>query len=58
MFESSVIVVNESLSCPQCGKMDLKVIQSLLERVHIYTNAGKTKNLWELKDFSEKQQEV
>ncbi len=58
MFESSVIVVNESLSCPQCGKMDLKVIQSLLERVHIYKNAGKTNNLWELKDFSEKQQEV
>ncbi len=39
-------------------KMDLKIIQSLLERVHIHKNAGKSKNLWELKDFSEEQQEV
>ncbi len=30
MFESSVIVVNESLSCPRYEKMDLKMIQSLL----------------------------
>ncbi len=27
---------NESLSCPQCEKMDLKIIQSLLERVQIH----------------------
>ncbi len=52
MFESSVIAVFESLSCPQCEKMDLKIIQSLLERVQIHKNAGKPKNLWELKDFS------
>ncbi len=26
MFEPSVIVANESLSCPQCEKMDLKII--------------------------------
>ncbi len=32
-FESSVIVAYESLSCAQCEKMDLKTIQSLLERV-------------------------
>ncbi len=31
MFESSVIVVYESLSCPRCEKMDLKIIPSLLE---------------------------
>ncbi len=56
MFESSVIVAYESLSCPQCEKMDLKIIQSLLERVQIHKNAGKPKNVWELKDFSEKQE--
>ncbi len=58
MFESSVIVVYESLGCPRCENMDLKIIQSLLKRVQIHTNAGKPKNLWELKDFSEEQQEV
>ncbi len=57
-FESSVIVANESLSCPLCEKMDLKIIESLLERVQMNKNAGKPNNLWELKDFSEEQQEV
>ncbi len=57
-LEPSVIVLYESLSCPRCEKMDLKIIQSLLETVQIHTNAGKPKNLWELKDFSEEQQEV
>ncbi len=54
MFESSVIVAYEFLSCPQCEKMDLKIIQSL-ETVQIHKNAGKPKNLWELKDFSKEQ---
>ncbi len=36
MFESSVIVAYESLSRPQCENMDLKIIQSLLERVQIH----------------------
>ncbi len=58
MFESSVIVANESLSCPRSEKINLKIIQSLLERVQIHTNAGKPKHLWELKDFSEEQQTV
>ncbi len=58
MFESSVIVANESLSCPRCEKMHLKIIQSSLERVQIHKNAGKPKNLWDLKDFSEEQQTV
>ncbi len=58
MFESSVIVVYESLSCPRCEKMDLKIIQSLFERVQIHRNAGKPKNLWHLKDFSEEQKTV
>ncbi len=58
MFESSVIVANKSLSCPRCEKMDLKIIQSLLEWVQIHKNAGKPNNLWELKDFSEEQQDV
>ncbi len=52
------MVANESLSCPRCEKMDLKIIQSLLERVKIHKNTGKPKNLWELKDFSEEQQKV
>ncbi len=30
MFEPFLIVVFESLNCPQCEKMDLKIIQSLL----------------------------
>ncbi len=58
MFESSVIVAYESLSCPRCEKMDLKIIQSLLESVQIHKNAGKPNHLWDLKDFSEEQQEV
>ncbi len=56
MFESFVIVAYESLSCPRCEKMDLKIIQSLLESVQIRKNAGKPNNLWDLKDFSEEQQ--
>jgi len=53
-----VIVAYESLSHPQREKMDLKIIQSLLERVKIHKNAAKPNNLWDLKDFSEKQQRV
>ncbi len=53
MFEASVIAAYESLSCAQCEKMNIKIIQSLLERVQIHKNAGKPKNMWELKDFSE-----
>ncbi len=37
MFESCVTVANESLRCPRCEKMDLKIIQSLLERVQYWT---------------------
>ncbi len=51
MFESPVIVANEFLGCPQCEKMDLKTIQSMLGRVQIHKNAGKPNHLWELKDF-------
>ncbi len=35
MFEPLLIVVFEYLSCHQCEIMDLKIIQSLLERVQI-----------------------
>ncbi len=38
--------------------MDLKIIQSLLERVQMHKNAGKPKNVWDMKDFSEEQQTV
>ncbi len=48
--------MSESLSCHQCEKMDLKIIQSLLERVHICRRCWKTKNVQELEDFSEEQQ--
>ncbi len=44
MFESSGIDAYESLGCPRCENMDLKIIQSLLERVQIHKNAGKPKN--------------
>ncbi len=42
-FETNVIVAYESLRCPQCEKMDLKIIQSLLERVQIHKKCWKTK---------------
>ncbi len=42
MFEPFLIVVFESLNCPQCEKMDLKIIQSLLERVKICRRCWKT----------------
>ncbi len=42
MFEPFLIVVFESLNCPQCEKMDLKIIQSLLERVQICKICWKT----------------
>ncbi len=58
MFESSVIDANESLGCLRCEDMDLKIIQSLLERVQIHRNAGKPNNLCELKYFSGEQQTV
>ncbi len=38
--------------------MDLKIIQSLLERVQMHKNAGKPKDLCELEDVSEEQQIV
>ncbi len=37
VFESCVIAANESLRCPRCEKMDLKITQSLLERVQYWT---------------------
>ncbi len=40
-----------------CKKMDLKIIQSLLERVQIHKNAEKPKNLWKLKDFFRRTEE-
>ncbi len=45
MFESSVIAVYESLSRPQCEKMNLKIIQSSLERV------SNTQKCWKTKEF-------
>ncbi len=42
MIKSFLIVVFESLNCLQCEKMDLKIIQSLLERVQICKRCWKT----------------
>ncbi len=50
MFEPFLIVVFESINCPQCEKMDLKIIQSLLKRVQICKNAGKLQNLQNVED--------
>jgi len=47
MLETFLIVVFESLNCPQCEKMDFKIIQSLLER-----------DLQDQEDFSEEQSSV
>ncbi len=58
MFEPFLIVVFESINCPQCEKMDLKIIQSLLERVKICKNAGKLQNLQNVEDLSEEQSSV
>ncbi len=55
MFEPFLIVVFESINCPQCEKMDLKIMQSLLERVQICKNAGKLQNLQNVEDLSEEQ---
>ncbi len=44
MFEPFLIVVFESLNCPRCEKMDLKIIQSLLERVQICKICWKTED--------------
>ncbi len=44
MFEPFLIVVFESLNCPQCENMDLKIIQSLLERVQICKRCWKTED--------------
>ncbi len=51
MFEPFLIVVFESLNCPQCENMDLKMIQSLLERVKKWCwnteeYAGNGGNFW------------
>ncbi len=43
MFSPFVIVVHESLSHPQCENIDLKIIQSFLERVQIFRRCWETK---------------
>ncbi len=42
MFPPFVLVVYESLSCPQSENMDLKIIQSFLEIVQICRRCWKT----------------
>jgi hypothetical protein len=49
--------VYESLSCPRCEKSDLKIIVTVGKSSHA-EDAGKSKNVQELEDFSEEQQAV
>ncbi len=44
MFEASVIAVYESLSCPQCEKMHLKIIV-------IVGKESNTEKCWKTKEF-------
>ncbi len=48
-FESSVIAAYESLSCPQCEKTNIKIIQSFSEKG--LKTEMMSHNLWGLKDF-------
>ncbi len=43
MFSPYIIVMYEYPNCPPCENMDLKIIQSLLERVQICRRCWKTK---------------
>ncbi len=58
MFEASVIVANESLSCPQCERCISKSYSHCWKGFKYTKMLEKPKNLWELKDFSEDQQAV
>ncbi len=51
MFEPFLIVVFESLNCPHCEKMDLQIIQSLLERVQICKICWKTEDSARHREF-------
>ncbi len=46
MFQPFLIVVFESLNCPPCENMDLKITRSLLESVQI------CKGCWETEDYA------
>lgn len=50
MFVCFVIIVSESVSCPQCKKADLNIIKSLLDRGQIFqkpkTSAGPKGCFW------------
>ncbi len=43
MFSPYIIVMYESPNCPPCEKMDIKIIQLLLERDQIFRKCWKTK---------------
>jgi len=57
MFEPFSIVVFESVNCLQCEKMDIKIIQSLLERVPMSKIVWKN-NFRDLEDLSEEHRAV
>ncbi len=45
MFELSVIAAYESLSCPQCGKMNLKMYTVIVGK------GSNTQKWWKTKEF-------
>ncbi|MGL5901820.1 MAG: hypothetical protein ACRCZO_03980 [Cetobacterium sp.] len=51
MFEPFLIVEFESLSRPQCEKMNLKSFSHCWKGFKYAEDAGKLKNLQELEDF-------
>ncbi len=53
MFPPFVIAVYESPNWAQCEKLDLKIIQSLLERVHICLNVSMHGSIKETKQNSQ-----
>ncbi len=56
-FEPSVIVAYKSLSCPQCEKMDLKIIV-IVGKGSNTQKCWKTKDVVGPEDFYEEQQVV
>ncbi len=53
-----VIVMYESLNCPQCEKMDLKSYSHCWKGFKSAKDAGKPENVQDLEDFSEEKQAV
>ncbi len=53
MFSPFIIVMYESLNCPQCEKMGLKSYSHCWKGIKSAKDAGKPENVQDLEDFSE-----